>query len=166
MAGYLKWIGVSLVVIVLGLAVFGYSATRPAEPMPQAIAALQSDVRVQVKTEPWLIFQPSTGQPKTGFIFYPGGLVDPRAYAPVAHEIAARGYLVVIVPMPINLAFLGTDRAQDVVSEFPGVQNWALGGQLAGRSGGGHVRSDTSKGRTRTGLVGIVSCIHGRSFPI
>jgi len=43
-------------------------------------------------------------QAESGFIMYPGGRVDARSYAPAAHSIAAHGFLVVIVPMPLNLA--------------------------------------------------------------
>jgi hypothetical protein len=62
-------------------------------PMPEAISALQSDSQVIVTTEPWLVFQPAQSTPSTGLIIYPGGRVDPRAYAPQAHAIAAQDEL-------------------------------------------------------------------------
>ncbi len=132
MRRYLKWIGIAVLLIVVALGAYGYSATRPAEPMPQAFAALQSDAQVQVETETWLVFRPRVQEPTTGFIFYPGGLVDPRAYAPMAREIAARGYLVVVVPMPLNLAFFGTDHALDVMHTYPAIRHWAIGGHSLG----------------------------------
>ncbi len=132
MRKYLKWVGLALVLLVFALGVYGYVATRPAEPMPQALAALQSDARVQVDMQPWLVFRPLGAQPTTGLIFYPGGLVDPRAYAPMARDIAARGYLVVIVPMPLNLAFLDVNGAQAVIRAFPTIPRWALGGHSLG----------------------------------
>ena len=33
-----------------------------------------------------------------GLVFYPGGLVEPSAYAPVLRNLAEAGYLVVITP--------------------------------------------------------------------
>jgi hypothetical protein len=66
--------------------------------MPEALATLQSDVQVQVETDPWLIFSPVDGKPVVGLVLYPGGRVDPRAYAPAARAIAAEGYLVVADP--------------------------------------------------------------------
>ncbi len=48
---------------------------------------------------------------RKGFILYPGGLVDPRAYAPLMQAIAAEGYLAIIVSMPLDLAVLGYTRA-------------------------------------------------------
>jgi pimeloyl-ACP methyl ester carboxylesterase len=69
-----------------------------------------------------------------GFIFYPGAYVDPRAYAPPAHALAAAGYQVVIVPMPLNLAVFAPDRAGDVMAAFPEVEHWAVGGHSLGGS--------------------------------
>jgi len=107
-------------------------ATRPADPMPQARAALQSDSQVDVSNNSWVVFKPHTTEPTTGLIFYPGALVDPRAYAPMMRDIAARGYLAVIVPMPLNFAVLGTDRAQEVIRAYPTIKRWAIGGHSLG----------------------------------
>jgi hypothetical protein len=103
-------------------------------PMPEAIAAMQSDNQVKVTSKPWLVFQPVDGMPTTGFVIYPGGRVDPRAYAPQAHEIASKGYLVVIVPMPLNLAVFGSNKASKVIDEFPNIENWVIGGHSLGGS--------------------------------
>ena len=104
------------------------------KPMPEALIALQSDSDVTVTTEPWLVFQPTDQVPTTGFIIYPGGRVDPRAYAPIAHSIAAQGYLVVIVPMPLNLAVFGANRAASVIQTYPDIQYWVIGGHSLGGS--------------------------------
>src|SRR4030042_6201124 len=69
------------------------------EPMPEAMEAMQSDSQVIITTDPWIVFQPTEQTPPTGLLIYPGGRGSPRAYAPLAHAIAAQGYLVVIVPM-------------------------------------------------------------------
>jgi pimeloyl-ACP methyl ester carboxylesterase len=108
-----------------------WAGTGPA-PMPEALAALQSDDVVRVETEPWLIFRPTGDEPVTGLILYPGGRVDPRAYAPTARAIAEDGYLVVIAPMPLNLAFFAPDRAAEIMAAFPEVEHWAVGGHSLG----------------------------------
>jgi hypothetical protein len=100
--------------------------------MPEALSSLQSDAQVGVETEPWLIFQSVAEEPIVGLVLYPGGRVDPRAYAPAARAIAAEGYLVVIVPMPLNLAFFGPNRAAEVLAAFPDVECWAIGGHSLG----------------------------------
>jgi DHA1 family tetracycline resistance protein-like MFS transporter len=120
-----------LVPLVLGGA-FVLWAGNAAQPMPEALDALQSDAAVAVTTEPWLVFRPGGTEPVTGLIFYPGGRVDARAYAPAARAIATEGYLVVIVPMPLNLAFLNANAAGDVIAAYPDIERWAVGGHSLG----------------------------------
>ncbi len=127
---WLVLIGI-LSAIIIGFIVWG--SIIPA-PMPDALAALQSDSLVSVSTEPWFVFQPTQQVPSTGFIIYPGGRVDPRAYAPQAHEIAAHGFLVVIVPMPLNLAVFGSGRASSVIQAYPEIEKWVIGGHSLGGS--------------------------------
>lgn len=118
--------------LVLFVAGFLIWASNPAQPMAQALASLQGDDQVGVIEGKWIIFQPLADAKSTGFIFYPGGLVDPRAYAPQAKAIAAKGYPVVIVPMPLNLAVFGANRASDVIAEFPEIEHWVIGGHSLG----------------------------------
>ncbi len=101
-------------------------------PLPEALAALQSDARVTVQAGPWWVFRPAVGEPRVGLIIYPGGLIDERAYAPAARAIAAEGYLVAIVPMPLRLAVLAAERGRAVVEAFPEVEQWAIGGHSLG----------------------------------
>jgi hypothetical protein len=102
------------------------------QAMPEAEMALQADSLVQVETEPWLVFHPAGEPPTSGLIFYPGGKVDPIAYAPAARQIAERGYLVVIVPMPLNLAVFSPDQAAEVIAAFTEIEHWAIGGHSLG----------------------------------
>lgn len=129
----IKWVllglGILLLVSVMAFVVW---AMNPAPAMPEAQQALLSDNMVEVQSEPWLVFQPVGETPKTGLIFYPGGRVDPRAYAPAARKIAENGYLVVIVPMPLNLAVFGVNRAKDIITAYPEIQNWVIGGHSVG----------------------------------
>lgn len=87
---------------------------------------------VAVEQDRWLVFAPVAQPPTTGLILYPGARVDPRAYAVAARMIAAAGYRVVIVPMPLNLAVLGANRADDVIAAYPEVSHWAIGGHSLG----------------------------------
>lgn len=127
-----KLLLVAAIVLIVAIVAFVIWGSTPARPMAEAQAALISDANVQVETEPWLVFTP-TGEPKgTGLILYPGGRVDPRAYAPPARAIAEAGYPVVIVPMPLNLAVLGVNRADEVRAAFPEMASWAIGGHSLG----------------------------------
>lgn len=102
----------------------------PADPL--ARFALDSDETVTVTREKWISFRPRDSDPVTGLIFYPGGKTDPAAYAPVLHVLAARGFLVVLCPMPLNLALLAPDRAMEVIPRYPEIQHWVVGGHSLG----------------------------------
>jgi dienelactone hydrolase len=117
--------------LVLAFVIWG---STPAKPMPEALAVLQSDSVVTVETGKWLVFNPHASNPTTGFIFYPGGRVDYRAYAPAAYQIAAQGCLVVIVHVPLNLAVFNPGAAAAVIAAYPQIQHWAIGGHSLGGS--------------------------------
>ncbi|GIW06853.1 MAG: thioesterase [Dehalococcoidia bacterium] len=104
----------------------------PQPPMPEATAATRSDGRVLIQRRAWWEFQPATGNPRVGLVFYPGAFVDPVAYAPAARAIAERGYFVALVPMPVGVPLLGIDRAAAVIAANPAVPVWAIGGHSLG----------------------------------
>jgi hypothetical protein len=87
-----RWWWLLPLALILALGGFVVWARTPAAPMPEAQAALQSDDEVQVEIEPWLVFRPRVGSPTVGLVLYPGGRVDPRAYAPAAHALAREGH--------------------------------------------------------------------------
>jgi dienelactone hydrolase len=127
-----RWAWLLLLLALLTVGGFALWAYTPLGPMPEALAALESTAQVRVETEPWFIFRPVGGDPDTGLVLYPGGRVDPRSYAPTAQAIAREGYLVVVVPMPFNLAVFGAGRAAEVMAAFPDVEHWAVGGHSLG----------------------------------
>ncbi len=50
------------------------------------------------------------------------------------HQIAAQGYLAVIVPMPLNLAVLAPGKASQVMAAYPEIKDWIIGGHSLGGS--------------------------------
>ena len=123
-------------------------------PMPEAEAALRSDAQVTVETGRWMVFRPAGAEPTTGFVFYPGGRVQPRSYAPAARAIAAQGYLVVLVPMPLNLAVLAPDAAAEVIAAYPAVRRLGGGRALPGRRHGRPLRLHPSRRGARVWCSG------------
>lgn len=130
-------LGILIVLVLIGAGFVAWGYT-PLGPMPEAQAALQSDAQVKVEQGRWLVFNPVGITPQTGFIYYPGGRVDYRSYAPYAHAMAERGFLVVIVPMPLNLAVFGSGSASAVQAAYPEVQSWAVGGHSLGGAMAAH----------------------------
>ncbi len=134
------------------------------ELMPQALEALQSDDQVTVSpfcgdyecvkqmavTKAYFLFKPAGIEPHVGLVLYPGGRVDPRAYAPIARAIALEGYLVAIVPMPNLMAYSGFDRGDIVKADFPSIDYWFVGGHSLGGTNAGRYAFETG------GLAGLV----------
>lgn len=130
-----RWWWLLLLIPVLLVGGFVIWAESTADPMPKAQRALETPAGaddVLVVTTDWLTFRPVDQEPSTGLILYPGGRVEPAAYAPAAREIAAEGYLVVVVPMPLNLAVIAPGRASRVITAFPDIEHWAIGGHSLG----------------------------------
>lgn len=122
-----------LVVLAAGTLGFVFWASSAAQPTDTALQVLKSDKLVSVSQESGFItFSPAGESPQTGFIFYPGGRVDYRAYAPVLREIAGGGYFVALLDVRLNLAFFDINAADKVISKYPDVKNWAVGGHSLG----------------------------------
>jgi len=129
------WGGLLLVfvVVIIGALLIGLQwATFTRPPLPEAMEALESDELVTVTQEPWLIFSPTHATPTTGFIFYPGGRIDPRGYAPLMRVIASEGYLVVVPKMPFNIAAFSPNTADEIIAEYPNIDLWVIGGHSVG----------------------------------
>ncbi len=94
--------------------------------------ALDSDEAVVISRDETVSFRPRDADPVTGIMFYPGGKAEPAAYAPILRNLAARGFLVVMIPMPLNLALLAPERAGKVMPRFPEIQKWVLAGHSLG----------------------------------
>ncbi len=98
-----------------------------------AVAAMAGTAEVTVRTEGRLtVFAPA--EPKDGFIFYPGGKVEHKAYAPMLLKLAEAGVLSVLVEMPGKLAVLDANAAEGIQEQFPEVERWYLGGHSLGGS--------------------------------
>jgi dienelactone hydrolase len=120
---------VGLVVVLVGALAWFFS---PQPLLPEATAALASTPAATYSDEPTgLTFTP-TAATQTGLVLYPGAKVPAEAYAPTARAIAERGYLVVVVPMPLNFAIFDPGAASRVIAAHPEIERWAVGGHSLG----------------------------------
>lgn len=72
---------------------------------------------------------------KAGIIFYPGGLVDPHAYITALKDfVLVEKRALVILKVSSNLAIFNTQKASSVISEFPDIDRWIIGGHSLGGS--------------------------------
>lgn len=123
--------GALVAALVASIAVVAWARmVVPADP--SARIALDSDEAVAVSQDEWLVFRPRDVDPVTALVFYPGGKAEPVAYAPVLHALAARGYLVVLCPMPLNLALLAPECASRIMGRYPEIRHWVVAGHSLG----------------------------------
>ncbi|MER3553463.1 MAG: alpha/beta hydrolase [Meiothermus sp.] len=107
------------------------NALKSYPPTQAALQALEPSPTLQVqKTGYGWVFIPR-GTTKGGFAFYPGGLVEPQAYAPPLRKIAEGGYRVALLQVPFNLAVTAQGKARDAIAEAPNLR-WAVGGHSLG----------------------------------
>ena len=74
---------------------------------------LESDELVSVEeTNTGIHFQPNKNEQSTGLIFFPGGMVQPEAYAPMSRMIAEQGFNVFTVKLPFGSAPLESQETR------------------------------------------------------
>src|SRR5438094_1121795 len=152
-------LGVAAFIVFCGWSFVAYRAT------PEARAALQGDDQIAVERgEGYWLFQAKASAAGVGLLFFPGALVDPAAYAPLAREVAQRGYPVLLIELPWRGAFGAADwpdvfvRAHDAMRRAPAVHRWVV----AGHSRGGGVAARMVL-RGPSNLAGLV--LIGTSHP-
>jgi len=119
-----------LIILLIGtVGLVGWATLSAQEATERAVMVL-NDNGVQL-VDGLVVFRPNSTTDK-GLIYYPGGLVDPEAYAVTAQGIADAGYLVVIPKMPLNLAFIGINRADGIRADYPEIDSWVIGGHSLG----------------------------------
>lgn len=132
-----------LIVIVLIVGWGAWKVFTPYQPDETAAAAL-AEIADTVKVneqEHWLSFEPAK-RSGSGVILYPGALVKPESYAPLARRLAEKGHHVIIVKMPLNLALISPDLANEVLKAYPKevfvIGGHSLGGVMAARYAAAH----------------------------
>jgi pimeloyl-ACP methyl ester carboxylesterase len=131
------WRVIRIVWVSLGIAsifVLAFGMTTTGLPP----GTLTSDERVEiVRGTDTINFRPRPDDPaRTGLIFFPGGLVAPEAYAPMARRIAEQGHPVVIVRLPFRTAptpayqAMVFETARDTMAASP--RPWTVGGHSRG----------------------------------
>jgi dienelactone hydrolase len=58
--------------------------------------------------------------------------VDYRSYAAPLRELAAQGFLVILVPVRLNLAFFEINAGQAAIDANPQIEHWVVGGHSLG----------------------------------
>lgn len=90
-----------------------------------------------VRAQDTIDFRPRPDDPaRPGLLFFPGALVDPEAYAPMARRLAEAGHRVVIVRLPFRMAptpgyqEMAFQTVRETMAASP--RAWAVGGHSRG----------------------------------
>lgn len=102
-----------------------------------AILSSGDEVRVERTEDAWT-FTPVGPARSTALLFFPGGRVEPTAYAPLAHACARRGYRVFLVDLT-STAFAasarkaeGIDRGRSIRAAHREIDRWVIAGHSLG----------------------------------
>lgn len=160
------FVGATAGLIFVVWSLLAYRATSDARTALESTAA----VTVSAHDGYWR-FQPQQSA-GAGLLFFPGALVDPAAYAPIARAVAERGYTVLLVQVPRRGAFGGAEsrelstRYMRALSESVangGPRQWVV----AGHSRGGVISANLVRS-VRAGIAGLVliGTSHPRDFSL
>ncbi|SHI94234.1 alpha/beta hydrolase [Desulfosporosinus lacus] len=131
---------------------------------------LQSNDAVKVVNDSIKIeFTPLKDLNTSALLFYPGGLVDPKAYVPLARKISENGYKVIIVKLPFRIAFLESQKnelfslSKELIQRYDEVNHWIV----AGHSRGGALAAEFVKDENKLmdGLI-LMGTTHPKEFDL
>lgn len=107
-----------------------------ASGVPEGTLVSSETVEI-VRAQDSIDFRPRPDDPaRAGLLFFPGALVDPEAYAPLARRIAEAGHRVVIVRLPFRMALtpgyeaMAFQTVRQTMAASP--RAWAVGGHSRG----------------------------------
>lgn len=131
------WRVVRLVWITLGvLSPFVLWWGMNASGVPEGTLVSSDTVEI-VRAQDTIDFRPRPDDPaRAGLLFFPGALVDPEAYAPLARRIAEAGHRAVIVRLPFRMAptpgyeQMAFQTVRETMAASP--RAWAVGGHSRG----------------------------------
>lgn len=135
----------------------------------EANAATVSDAAVAVvHGEGAWRFEPTVAPSSPTLVFFPGALVDPRAYAPLARAVAERGHRVVLIELPWRGAFGGADSAElrNRIDRTLASLGDARSVVLGGHSRGGVVASETAARVRDLGGLALIGTSHPRDVDL
>ena len=133
MKRFLIAMGIVIAVLAAGFAWYVNDYSHADDDALAAVADAEGaadGVTVQTLAGGEIAFVPAHAN--AGLIFYPGGKVQPEAYAPLLTKCAQEGILCVLVKPLFNLAIFDVDAASGIEKQFPEIDEWLIGGHSLG----------------------------------
>ena len=150
------WLSVAaiLVALIIGCAI--YLSIYYKADAERVEAILASEAVTVEEHKKFTSFTPKT-KATTGFIFYPGGKVDEKAYYPLLHTLAEYGIFTAVAKMPAKLAVFNSNAANKIMDEYPEIENWYIGGHSLGGAMAASYLSKNENGFKGLVLLGAYS---------
>lgn len=157
-----RWIRIAWIAAGLGSIawlVYGIQVTELPDEMYRAMPDIEIE-RYPMESR----FTPKDKAKAARLVFYPGAMIDPLSYDPLARRIARAGYAVVVLHLPQRLAF-GSHMDQLMSRTLDKVRTgrWALAGHSRGAVAAAtfaHLHPDKV-----AGLI-LVGTTHPRDFDL
>jgi hypothetical protein len=148
-----------LLVVCLGAGCFVMANGYQADEEAMAVTKLEY---VEETEEGGYLLSSSQNQ-DTALIFYPGARVQAEAYLPLLDGLCQKGLTCYLVEMPLNMAFFGVNKAEEIIENHPEIKHW----YLAGHSLGGAMASQYANENLEKidGLILLGSYLY-KPFPI
>ncbi len=121
------FMAVAIAVIAVAFGVYVGNYYKADESVTEYLTS-DGAVKVAQTDYGWYLDGPSE---EDALVFYPGAKVEEEAYIPLLYRFAEEGMDVCLVKMPFRLAFLGMNKASDVMAQYP-YENWYVGGHSLG----------------------------------
>ena len=137
-------ITISIIIALLIAFVFIYLFTGNYPASKEAKNYLVSDDQVSIeKIDNGYFFNGKGDQ--IAIVFYPGAKVDYEAYSMLMYDLAKSGYDSFLLKMPFNIAFFGSNRADDVLELYDYQNYYVAGHSLGGVIANGYAKEHSDK---------------------
>jgi hypothetical protein len=135
------------------------------EPTSEAIVLIerQSDIIVEEKIglKKALVITPNEVDESVGWIIYPGGKVDYRAYAILGYQLAQEsGQRVIIVSFPFHLAVFDINAGKAWTDKYDDTEQW----YVIGHSLGGVMGAQMAKNNEKVKGIGFLASYPSADF--
>ena len=123
-----------VIVLIISIGRFYNFVSNYYEPTDNAWSYINSpadDVKVEY-VDNTIVFTPTDVIAENGLIFYPGGLVQTEAYAPLMEKLAENNIQCILIQMPLYLAMFDANGARGIQAKYPNIKNWYLAGHSLG----------------------------------
>jgi nitrous oxide reductase accessory protein NosL len=151
-----------IAILIFAITVYLFQHYKPAVEAMELIER-QSDMIVEEKMgmKKALVITPAAVDESVGWIIYPGGKVDYRAYAVLGYQLAQEsGQRVIVVSFPFHLAVFDINDGKAWMDKYEDTKKW----YVIGHSLGGVMGAQMAKSDERIAGIGFLASYPSTDF--